>query len=147
MSMTLGDALLSRNFGFQIDGIQVEAVHEISGFQQEQDTITYMQNTADGIPVTKNMPGAEKGGTCQIVFGITKEKIIQEWIKASQEGLMGEARKNASIVFNDWENGETLRINLENAWCGTATPSAVSAGSTDPLTMTATISYERLSWE
>ncbi|GAA2057125.1 MULTISPECIES: phage tail protein [Streptomyces] len=142
--LQLGDALTVSNFGFQIDGIQIEAVHEISGFKQDQEVITYMQNTADGITLVKNMPGPQPGGSIEVVFGITEQTVFQDWIKESQQGAMGSARKNASIILQDWQGNEVMRYNLISAWCNVATPTALKSGGSEAMTLTATVNYERL---
>ncbi|CAL9499907.1 hypothetical protein SUDANB171_03402 [Streptomyces sp. enrichment culture] len=144
MPLELGDSLTVHNFGFQIDGIAVEAIHEISDFNIEQEVITYKQNTPDGIPVTKNMPGTEQSGSVKVVFGLTRQTVFQDWIKESQEGNMGSARKNASIILLDYERNEVMRYNLVNAWCNLATPTSLEAGGSAPLTLTATVNFERL---
>jgi len=109
MSLQPGDALTAHNFGLQIDGINIDFIQEISGITMTQDVIEYQQVSAAGKPVIKKMPGASKAGQATVVRGATPNKVWDSWTAASRAGDMGSARKNASILINDFENNPVKR--------------------------------------
>lgn len=144
MSLQPGDALTSHNFALQIDGVQVEYLQEISGLTMEQDVIEYQQNSHQGKPVVKHLPGVKKAGTCTVVRGMDQKPHFTQWIKQSLEGAMTSARKNATIIVLDYQNNPAKRYHLRNAWCSKVEASSVKAGEASALTETVTITFEEL---
>lgn len=144
MSIQPGDALAAHNFGLQIDGVTVEFLAEVSGLSYEQDVIEYQQVSAAGKPVTKKMPGVKKAGECTVTRGMTQSKAFSDWINSSIKGDMSNARKNASIIMQDYQGTEVKRYNLTNAWCSKVESSGVKAGDASPMTEAVTITYEEL---
>ncbi|MER8234218.1 phage tail protein [Streptomyces sp. NPDC101490] len=144
MSLDTGDALTTHNFGLQIDGVMVETLQEISGLSMEQDVIEFQQVSADGKPIIKKLPGVKKAGECTVTRGATQSAAFTEWISASIAGDMGSARKDASIIFLDYQLAEVKRYNLRNAWCTKVELSATKAGDAAALTEQVTITFEEL---
>ncbi|MGP3967250.1 phage tail protein [Streptomyces sp. 6N223] len=144
MSLQDADSLTSHNFGLQIDGVMVEYLQEVSGLTMEQDTIESPQNSADGRPTIKVLPGTKKNGQCTVVRGMTESSAFTEWINQSISGQMSQARKNASIIMMDYELTPMKRYNLRNAWCSKVDTSTVKAGEAAVLTETVTIVFEEL---
>ena len=144
MSLMQADSLTSHNFGLQIDGVMVEYLAEVSGLSLEQDVIEYQQVSAQGKPVTKKLPGVKKAGTCTVVRGMTQSAAFNTWITESINGVMGSARKNATIMVMDYQNNPVKRYNMRNAWCSKIDTSTVKAGEAAALTETVTITFEEL---
>jgi phage tail-like protein len=144
MSLQDADSLTSHNFGLQIDGVMVEYLQEVSGLTMEQDIIESPQNSADGKPTVKVLPGTKKNGQCTVVRGMTESSAFTEWINQSISGQMSSARKNASIIMMDYELTPMKRYNLRNAWCSKVDTSTVKAGEAAVLTETVTIVFEEL---
>lgn len=144
MALDTGDALTTHNFGLQIDGVMVETLQEISSLSMEQDVIEYQQVSADGKPIIKKLPGVKKAGECTVTRGATQSAAFTEWIAASIAGNMGQARKDASIIFMDYELREVKRYNLRNAWCTKVELSGTKAGDAAALTEQVTITFEEL---
>ena len=144
MSLQAGDAIATHNFGLQIDGVTVEYLAEISGLTYEQDVIEYQQVTDKGKPITRKMPGSKKAGECTVTRGMTQSKAFTEWIDKSMKGDMSSARKNASIILQDYQGKETKRYDLRNAWCSKIESAGTKAGDTSPMTEAVTIVYEEL---
>jgi phage tail-like protein len=147
MSLQPGDALTSHNFGLQIDGVMVEYLQEVSGLSIEQDVIEFQQVSAQGVPVTKKLPGVKKAGSCTVVRGMTQSAAFNQWINESIAGQMTTARKNATIMHLDYSNAPVKRYNLRNAWCSKVEASTVKAGEASALTETVTITFEELVME
>ncbi|MCX5395210.1 phage tail protein [Streptomyces sp. NPDC006482] len=144
MSLDTGDALTTHNFGLQIDGVMVETLQEISGLSMAQDVIEFQQVSADGKPIIKKLPGVKKAGECTVTRGATQSAAFTEWIASSIAGDMGSARKDASIIFLDYQLSEVKRYNLRNAWCTKVELSATKAGDAAALTEQVTITFEEL---
>jgi phage tail-like protein len=144
MSLMQGDSLTSHNFGLQIDGVMVEYLAEVQGLSMEQDVITYQQNSQDGRPQIRNLPGVKKNGTCTVVRGMTQSAAFTQWINDSIAGQMGTARKNASIIMMDFQNNPVKRYHMRNAWCNNVAASSLKAGEASALTETVTINFEEL---
>lgn len=144
MALDTGDALATHNFGLQIDGVMVETLQEVSSLSMEQDVIEYQQVSADGKPIIKKLPGVKKAGDCTVTRGATQSTAFTEWIASSIAGDMGSARKDASIIFMDYELTEVKRYNLRNAWCSKVEVSGVKAGDAAALTEQVTITFEEL---
>jgi phage tail-like protein len=60
------------------------------------------------------------------------------------QGKIGAARKNGSIVLNDFENGEVARYNFTNGWVSKVTMSTLKAGSNEVLMEEISIVCEEL---
>jgi phage tail-like protein len=144
MSLQPGESLTTHRFGIQIDGVGLEYLQSISGYKTTQDVIELKQNSASGKPVIKKMPGGQQAGEVTVVYGVTSSRAFYEWHKLSQNGNMGAARKNATIIFYDSMMTPVKRYHLTQAWCSNVTPGDVRAGEASALTETATIVYEDL---
>jgi phage tail-like protein len=144
MSLSNGDSIAAHNFSLQIDGVQVEYLAEVSALSMEQEVIKHVQNSANGKPVVKMMPGIQQGGTVTVTRGQTQSSSFSQWINESLAGNMAMARKNASIVFMDYMNNPVKRYNLRNAWCCKIESGAPKAGEASVLTEQVTITFEEL---
>src|SRR6185437_10002377 len=104
MAFMNGDSAAAHNFALQIDGVQVEYLAEVGQMQLEQDVIKHVQNNAQGKPVVRMMPGISQGGTVEVTRGQTQSSSFTDWINESLAGNMGAARKNATIIYMDYQN-------------------------------------------
>jgi phage tail-like protein len=147
MTFDGGDAVAAHNFGLQIDGVMVEYLQSVTGLSQKQDVIEFKQNSAQGKPVTKKMPGVAQAGECSVTRGMTQSKAFNDWINSSLKGDMGSARKNASIILMDYQNSPVKRYHMRNAWCSGIEASNPEAGGTSALTEQVTITFEELTIE
>lgn len=144
MSLQPGESLTAHNFGIQIDGIGLEYLQSISGFNTTQDVIELKQNSANGQPVIRKMPGVRQAREVTLVYGVTESRAFIEWHKLSQNGNMGAARKNATIILYNTMMAPVKRYHLTNAWCSNIVPGDVRAGEANALVETATIVFEEL---
>lgn len=144
MSLSAGDALASHNFGLQIDGIMVEYLQSVDGLSQKQDVIEYKQNSAQGRPIIKKLPGIMQAGECTVTRGMVPSKSFTDWINQSRQGNMAMARKNLSIILMDFQNNPVKRYNMRNAWCSGVSTSSLEAGGSSALAEKVTITFEEL---
>lgn len=147
MSLSNGDSAVALNFAIQIDGVQVEYLSSISGLSNKQDVISHVQNTQQGKPVVRKMPGISQGGEVTVTRGKTQSKAFTQWIDTSLKGDMGSARKNVSIIVQDYQGTEVTRFNLVDAWCCETSYSDMTAGQAQVYEEKVTITYEDLKYE
>jgi phage tail-like protein len=147
MSLSNGDSAVALNFAIQIDGVQVEYLSSISGLSNKQDVIQHVQNTQQGKPVVRKMPGISQGGEVTVTRGKTQSKAFTQWIDSSLKGDMGSARKNVSIIVQDYQGTEVTRFNLVDAWCCETSYSDMTAGQAQVYEEKVTITYEDLKYE
>ena len=146
MSLQPGDSVVVHNFALQIDGVQVEYLSAISGLSNKQDVIQHVQNSMNGKPVIRKMPGISQGGEVTVTRGRTQSGAFTQWIQTSLQGDMANARKNVSIIAQDYEGSEVARYNLVNAWCCETAYSDMTAGQAQVYEDKVTITYEDLTY-
>jgi phage tail-like protein len=146
MSLSSGDSATVHNFAIQIDGVQVEYLSSISGLSNKQDVIQHVQNTPNGTPVNRKMPGISQGGEVTVTRGRNQSNSFTDWIKTSLAGDMGSARKNVSIIVQDYQGNEVTRFNLVDAWCCETTYSDMTAGQAQVYEEKVTITYENMTY-
>jgi phage tail-like protein len=147
MAFDSGDSVAAHNFGLQIDGVMIEYLQGVSGLSQKQDVIEFKQNSANGKPITRKLPGVAQAGECTVTRGMTQSKAFSDWINSSLKGDMGSARKNASIILMDFQNNPVRRYHLRNAWCSGVDISNPEAGGSSALTEQVSITFEELTIE
>ena len=91
------------------------------------------------------MPGAPDGGTVSITRGLDdSSEEFEQWIDAAMSGNMDDARKNVSLVVNDYTGEEKMRFNLTNAWVSSITTTGGEAGSGSPFTQDLEVNWETM---
>jgi phage tail-like protein len=146
MPVSNGYSTTVHNFAIQIDGVQVEYLNSISGLSNAQEVIQHVQNTPQGKPVIRKMPGTAQGGEVTVTRGRSMSNDFTEWIKKSLAGDMDNARKHISIIVMDYESNEVTRFNLRNAWCCETTYSDMTAGQAQVYEEKVKITYEDLDY-
>ncbi|MDH6137740.1 phage tail-like protein [Kitasatospora sp. MAA4] len=138
-----GDTLATHTFKVQLGSIQVETVQEVSGLTMELDTIDVVQVNAQGKLIVRKLPGARKGGEVTITRGMDKASSFTTWIKQTFEnGDVGSARQQLSIIFTDAKGDQDRTINLKNAWASKWEGPSLKAGDGQPATEKVTIVFE-----
>lgn len=138
------DTSVGHSFGAEYDGIQIQAIQEVSGLKKEQDVIELKQNMADGKYVIKKLPGRWKAGEVTLTRGLTADNSFEKWIESSQFGKMGEARKNGAVIVFDYEGNEIKRYTMTNCWPKSLEIGSMKAGDTSVLTEKLVITYEEM---
>src|SRR5438105_4409110 len=92
------DTTVGWSFGFEVDGITIKQIQEVSGLKMEMDVIELKHNTADGKYVNKKLPARSKAGEVTLTRGLSDDTSFQDWIQKAQFGDMANARKGAAII-------------------------------------------------
>jgi phage tail-like protein len=141
---TVNDALAARHFAVEIDGTQIAQFTELSGITSEMDVVELKENSKEGKPIIKKLPGSRKAPTITLKRAKNVSMDLYNWHKDMLDGKVTKARKNGSIIFYDYEFGEVARWNFENGWVSKLTTSTLKAGSNEVITEEATIVAENL---
>lgn len=144
MALPENDSSVGHSFGLEFDGIQIKSITEVTGLKMEQDVIEYKSNTAaDGKYLVKKLPGRWKAGECTLTRPLTGDQSFDKWVKDSQLGKMGNARKGGAIVVYDYEGNPVKRYKITAAWPKSLEVSSLKAGDTSVLTEKLVLTYEK----
>src|ERR687885_388927 len=139
------DSSVGHSFGLEFDGITIKSITEVSGLKMEQDVIELKQNMGmDGKYSIKKLPGRWKAAEITLTRGLTADQSFEKWVKDSQFGKMGAARKGGAIIVFDFEGNPIKRYKLTNAWPKSLEIGSLKAGDTSVLTEKLIITCERL---
>jgi phage tail-like protein len=141
------DSSVGYSFGLEFDGITIKSITEVSGLKMEQDVVELKQNGPDGKYVIKKLPGRWKAAEVTLTRGLTGDQSFEKWVKDSQFGKMGDARKGGAIIVFDYEGEAIKRYKLTNAWPKSLEIGSLKAGDTSVLTEKLVITCERLEVE
>lgn len=141
------DSSVGHSFGLEFDGVTIKSITEVSGLKMEQDVVELKQNGPDGKYVIKKLPGRWKAAEITLTRGLTADQSFEKWIKDSQFGKMGDARKGGAIIVFDYEGSAIKRYKLTNAWPKSLEIGSLKAGDTSVLTEKLVLTAERLEVE
>lgn len=142
MGLSDFDSSVGHSFGLEFDGVVIKQISEVSGLKMDQDVIEYKHNTPDGKYQIKKLPGRPKPGEVTLTRGLTDDNNFDRWVKNSQIGKMGDARKGGAIIVYDFEGNALKRYNLAAAWPKGLELSGLKAGDTSVLTEKLTLTHE-----
>lgn len=116
------DPLVSFSFQLDVQGIVGGFFMEVGGLGSETEIIEHKVMSSDGIKeVVRKVPGRMKWGDITLKRGITAIMDVWNWRKMVEDGDIGGARKNGSIMMMDQSGQIVARWDFVNAW-----PSKVS---------------------
>jgi phage tail-like protein len=119
------DALVAQHFAIEIGSVEIAQFSEVSGITSELDVVELKENTADGKPIIHKLPGAPKPPTITLKRAKNSSRDLWDWHKAMLDGRVGDARKEGSVVFKDFEGAEVSRYNFGGAWISKLTTSTL----------------------
>jgi phage tail-like protein len=115
------DPLLGFHFSLELSGAVSGYFSECSGIGSENEVAEQKVVGKTGVQVVLKVPGRLKWGDITLKRGVTSDLQIWDWRKLVEDGKVGSARKNGSIVMYNQELAEVARWNFQNGW-----PSKVS---------------------
>ncbi len=103
-----------RNFRYrvEIEGIQVAAFSDVSGYDLSMDVIEYRDGNETITP--RKLPGLRKHSNITLKRGITDSMDIYNWIKSVSEGKV--ERKSVTIISIDEEGNDSATWQVVQAW-------------------------------
>jgi phage tail-like protein len=119
------DPLVSFSFSLDIQGIVGGFFSEVSGLGSETEVIDH-KVMAQGAKseIIRKIPGRMKWGDITLKRGITDIMDVWNWRKMVEDGDIGGARKNGSIMMYNQSMELVAQWDFVNAW-----PSKVSGPS------------------
>jgi phage tail-like protein len=138
------DAIASSHFSVEIDGLEIAQFSELSGITSEIEVIELKENSFDGRPVIKKLPGARKPPSITLKRAKNTSMDLWNWHQAMTQGNIAEARKNGSVVLYDFQYGEVARYNFFNGWVSKVSMGTAKAGSNEVLMEEVTITCEEI---
>jgi phage tail-like protein len=118
------DPLIGFNFRLEIEGKLAGYFTEASGIGSEHEIVEHKAVDDSGHEIVQKIPGRLKWENVTLKRGITDAMDIWDWRKLVEDGKMGDARTNCSIIMMDRNYEDVARWDFVNAW-----PSKVSGPS------------------
>jgi phage tail-like protein len=118
------DPLIGFNFRLEIEGKLAGYFTEASGIGSEHEIVEHKVVDDSGHEIVQKIPGRLKWENVTLKRGITDALDIWDWRKLVEDGKMGDARTNCSIIMMDRNYEDVARWDFVNAW-----PSKVSGPS------------------
>ena len=134
---TTGDFTLTNRFAMEIDGVIVNGIHSVEGFESETEIIEYKDGESGTV---QTRPGQHKPVKITITKDWSGTSEFYKWRKAVIDGKT--ERKSVSIIFHNDASEESGRINIFNAWPTSWTGPALNARTSAQATEKITISAE-----
>ena len=136
------DPLIASKFSLDFQGVIAGYFTECSGIGSENEVITSNVVNEKGIEVVLKVPGRLKWGDITLKRGITSSLDLWDWRALVEQGKVGDARKDGSIVMYDQENAEVARWNFAQAWPSKITGPAPKSDSNEFVIEEITIVHE-----
>jgi phage tail-like protein len=118
------DPLIGFNFRLEIEGKLAGYFTEANGIGSEHEIVEHKVVDDSGHEIVQKIPGRLKWENVTLKRGITDAMDIWDWRKLVEDGKMGDARTNCSIIMMDRNYEDVARWDFVNAW-----PSKVSGPS------------------
>jgi len=118
------DPLIGFNYRLEIEGKLAGYFTEVSGIGSEHEIVEHKVVDDNGREIVQKIPGRLKWENVTLKRGITDALDIWDWRKLVEDGKMGEARTNCSIIMMDRNYEDVARWDFVEAW-----PSKVSGPS------------------
>lgn len=138
------DPLIGFNYRLEIEGKLSGYFTECNGIGSENEIVEHKVVDEDGREFVQKIPGRLKWQDVTLKRGITDTMDIWDWRKMVEDGKMGEARINGSIIMMDRNYEDVARWNFENGWPSKVTGPSVKSDSNEFGVEEVTIVIERM---
>lgn len=127
------DPLVGFNFCLEVSGSVAITGYfmEVGGIGSENEIIEHKVVDANGHELVQKIPGRMKWQDVTLKRGITADVNLWNWRKLVEEGNMGSARANCSIIMLDRDYTEVARWDFLNAWPSKVTGPSVKSDSNE----------------
>lgn len=138
------DPLMGFNFRLEIEGKLTGYFTECNGIGTEHEIVEHKVVDEQGREFVQKIPGRIKVENITLKRGITDTMDIWDWRAEVENGNMGAARTNGSVVMMDRNYQDLARWNFENGWPSKVSGPTVKADSNEFGVEEVTIVIERL---
>lgn len=116
MAATDKDPLVGFSYGIDVAGTITGYFTKCEGLGSSTAVVDHKVTDESGRDWIKKIPGRLEWGDITLSRGITANMDFWKWRKQVEDGKVGEARKNGSIIMYDQELTEVARWNFVNGW-------------------------------
>ena len=134
------------NYRLEIDGIDMAAFSEVSGFDATIDVIEYREGT-EPINSPRKMPGLTKYGNVTLKWGMSENMSFYEWVTGITDGTKAAAEDRVvdmNIYLQDDAHNDIASWELINAWPSKYTAPDFNASSSEIAFESVEIVYEEM---
>ena len=110
------DPLVGFNYAIDVGGTIKGFFTKCEGLGSETTVVDHKVVDDAGRDLVKKIPGRLEWGDITLSRGITSSMDFWEWRKLVEDGKVGDARKNGSIVMHDQDLSEVARWDFVNGW-------------------------------
>jgi phage tail-like protein len=110
------DPLIGFNYAIDVGGTIKGFFTKCEGLGSETTVVDHKVVDDAGRDLVKKIPGRLEWGDITLSRGITSSMDFWEWRKLVEDGKVGDARKNGSIVMHDQDLSEVARWDFVNGW-------------------------------
>jgi phage tail-like protein len=122
----------SFSFYLELDSVLSGSFREVTGMGSEHEVIEHKESGPKGEFVVHKVPGRMKWGDVTLKRGITKSMDIWDWRQKVEEGKVGDARRNGSIImYAQGTQDPIARWEFVNAWPSKVTGPSFNAQSNE----------------
>ncbi len=134
------------NYRVEIEGIDVAAFSEVSGFDASIDVIEYREGT-ETVNSARKMPGLTKYGNITLKWGMTDNMTFYEWVEGISNGEKATAEDRVTditIYLQDDAHTEIASWEFTNAWPCKYTAPDFNASSSEISFESVEIAFEEM---
>lgn len=110
------DPLIAPRFIVKFGDKAKGAFRECTVVTAEHEPAEYKFADDKGAPGYYAIPGRMKFGRITLKRGLTNDMSMWNWRKQIEDGNVGSARTNGSIIMMDQDGSAVAEYNFENAW-------------------------------
>jgi phage tail-like protein len=127
------DPLIGFTYRIEVQGAVAVTGYftECSGIGSEHEIIEHKVVDDAGHEIVQKIPGRMKWQDVTLKRGITADMQIWDWRKLVEQGKMGDARANCSIIMMDRDYTDVARWDFTNAWPSKVTGPSVKSDSNE----------------
>ncbi len=135
------DVITANRFTITIDGYEIASFQELAGIVAEVEPSEYWEVGEDSVQVNR-LPGKIKPPSVTLKRGMTGSVEIWAWHEAIRTGAMAAARRSCSLTMFNSEGKPVAKFWLEKAWPSKVELSGLSAGASEALMESVTLTME-----
>jgi phage tail-like protein len=123
------DPLIGFNFRLEVTGASPMTGYftECSGIGSESEIVEHKVVDEGGHELVQKIPGRLKFQDVTLKRGITADMQVWAWRALVEQGKMGDARSNMSIIMMDRDYTDVARWDFINAWPSKVTGPSVKS--------------------
>ena len=128
-------------FALDVQGITAFFM-EASGFTNETEVITFVQQDAKGKRIYIKQPGNTKWNDITLKRGQTSDQALWNWRQQVLDGKVDQARKNGTITGYDTNGSPVIQYTFQRGWISKWDGGSFNAKTNDVSVESITICHE-----